>query len=54
MKETAKAHLSKNKNELSAARALYVSLDRADNIIEGGKPFRTLLFMAVIDCMITA
>jgi len=41
MKETAKALLSKNKNELSAARALYVSLDRADNVIEGapGNPF---------------
>src|ERR1700680_4927099 len=36
MKETAKALLSKNKNELSAARTLYVSLDNADNVIEGG------------------
>ena len=36
MKETAKALLSKNKNELPAARTLYVSLDRADNVIEGG------------------
>ena len=40
MKETAKALLSKNKNELSAARALYVSLDRADNVIEGTPSFR--------------
>ena len=39
MKETAKALLSKNKNELSAARTLYVSLDRADNVIEGGAAF---------------
>src|ERR1019366_5399143 len=39
MKETAKALLSKNKNELSAARTLYVSLDRADNVIEGGPAF---------------
>jgi hypothetical protein len=39
MKETAKALLSKNKNELSAARTLYVSLDRADNVIEGGAGF---------------
>jgi hypothetical protein len=38
MKETAKALLSKNKNELPAARTLYVSLDRADNVIEGGAP----------------
>jgi hypothetical protein len=36
MKEKAKALVSKNKNELSAARALYVSLDNADNVIEGG------------------
>ena len=35
MQETAKALLSKNKNELPAARTLYVSLDRADNVIEG-------------------
>jgi hypothetical protein len=39
MKEKAKALVSKNKNELSAARALYVSLDNADNVIEGGAPF---------------
>jgi hypothetical protein len=39
MKETAKALLSKNKNELPAVRTLYVSLDRADNVIEGGQPF---------------
>src|SRR5579864_9136298 len=39
MKETAKALLSKNKNELPAARTLYVSLDRADNVIEGGPAF---------------
>src|ERR1700693_987273 len=36
MKERTKALLSKNQNELSAARELYVSLDRADNVIEGG------------------
>jgi hypothetical protein len=40
MKERAKALLRKNKNELPAARTLYVSLDNADNIIEGGQPFR--------------
>jgi hypothetical protein len=40
MKETAKALLRKNQNEPSAARTLYVSLDRADNVIEGGPPFR--------------
>ena len=40
MKETAKALVSKNQNELSAARALYVSLERADNVIEGGPGFR--------------
>jgi hypothetical protein len=39
MKETAKALLRKNQNEPSAARALYVSLDRADNVIEGGPAF---------------
>ena len=39
MKERAKALLSKNQNELSAARALYVSLDNADNVIEGGQAF---------------
>jgi hypothetical protein len=39
MKERAKALLSKNKNELPAARTLYVSLDRADNVIEGGPAF---------------
>jgi hypothetical protein len=42
MKERAKALLSKNKNELSAARTLYVSLDNADNIIEGGPAFETV------------
>jgi len=36
MKEKAKALISENQNELSAACALYVSLDRADNVIEGG------------------
>ena len=36
MKEEAKALLSKNQNELSAARTLEVFLDRADNVIEGG------------------
>ena len=45
MKETAKALLSKNKNELSATRTLYVSLDTADNVIEGGRAFRFLLEM---------
>ena len=39
MKERAKALISKNQNELSAARTLYVSLDRADNVIEGGPAF---------------
>jgi hypothetical protein len=43
MKETAKALLSKNKNELPAARTLYVSLDRADNVIEGGARLATVL-----------
>lgn len=38
MKETTKALVSKNKNELPAARTLDVSLDRADNLIEGGTP----------------
>jgi hypothetical protein len=42
MKETAKAQLSKNQNEPSAARALYVSLDNADNVIEGGTAFATI------------
>jgi hypothetical protein len=28
-----------NKNELLAARTLYVSLDRADNVIEGAASF---------------
>jgi hypothetical protein len=46
MKETAKALLSKNKNEPSAARALYVSLDNADNVIEGG-PGCSLWFFRV-------
>src|ERR1700693_1233317 len=40
MKERTKALLSKNQNELSAARELYVSLDRADNVIEGGAAFQ--------------
>jgi hypothetical protein len=39
MKERTKALISKNKNELPAAHALYVSLDRADNVIEGGQCF---------------
>ncbi len=39
MKERAKALLRKNQNELPAARTLYVSLDRADNVIEGGPGF---------------
>jgi hypothetical protein len=41
MKETAKALLRKNKNELPAARTPYVFLDRADNVIEGGPPYCT-------------
>jgi hypothetical protein len=41
MKETAKALVSKNQNELLAARTIEVSLDRADNVIEGGRPFHT-------------
>ena len=36
MKETAETLLSQNQNELPAVRTLYVSLDRADNVIEGG------------------
>jgi hypothetical protein len=40
MKGKAKALISKNQNELPAARTLEVSLDRADNVIEGGQPFR--------------
>ena len=35
MKRKAKALVSEYKNELLAARTLYVSLDRADNVIEG-------------------
>jgi hypothetical protein len=35
MKETAKALARNNKNELPAARTLEVSLDRADNVIDG-------------------
>jgi hypothetical protein len=38
MKETAKALVRNNKHELPAARILEVSLDRADNVIEGGPP----------------
>ena len=41
MKETAKALVRTNENELIAARKLDVSLDRADNVIEGGTPFHT-------------
>src|ERR1700692_485772 len=40
MKERAKALLSRNQTELSAARTLYLALDNADHIIEGGPPFR--------------
>ena len=47
MKETAKALVSKNQNELLAARTIEVSLDRADNVIEGGTPFRTTQTYAV-------
>jgi hypothetical protein len=42
-KEKAKAPLSKNQNEPSEARTLYVSLDRADNVIEGG-PFFAYIY----------
>ncbi len=41
MKRKAKALVSEYKNELLAARTLYVSLDRADNVIDGGAPFCT-------------
>jgi|HubBroStandDraft_6_1064221.scaffolds.fasta_scaffold37283_3 hypothetical protein len=40
MKETAKALIRNAKNELLAARTLYVSLDRTDNAMEGGPPAR--------------
>ena len=49
MKETAKALISKNKNELPEARKLYVCLDKADNVIEGGPPFETVLNFRVAD-----
>ena len=55
MQETAKALVSKNQNELRAARTLEVSLDRADNVIEGGPPMRErqcvepLIVLYVID-----
>ena len=42
MKETAKALVSENQNELPAVRKLEVSLDRADNVIEGGRAFLLL------------
>jgi hypothetical protein len=38
-KERTKTLISKNQNELPAARKLEVSLDRADNVIEGGPAF---------------
>jgi hypothetical protein len=41
MQETAKALVRNNKKELPAARTLEVSLDRADNVIDGGTPFYT-------------
>ena len=47
MKESAKALLSKNQNELPAARTLEVSLDRADNVIEGGAPYDVVLMFKV-------
>ena len=47
MKETAKALVSKNQNELLAARTIEVSLDRADNVIEGGPPFREALSSSI-------
>jgi hypothetical protein len=47
MKEEAKALLSKNQNELSAARTLEVFLDRADNVIEGGPAFNPIFSPAV-------
>ena len=40
MKESAMALVRNNQNELLAARTLYVSLDRTDNVIEGGPPAR--------------
>ena len=43
MREKAKALLRKNQNELPAVRNLEVSLDRADNVIEGGPAFRRRL-----------
>jgi hypothetical protein len=43
MQETAKALVSENQNELPAARTLQVSLDRADNVIEGGPAFDLIL-----------
>jgi hypothetical protein len=48
MQERAKALLSKNKNELPAARKLYVSLDRADNVIEGGPGFVVELWVPFV------
>jgi hypothetical protein len=47
MKETAKALLRKNKNELPAARTLYVSLDNADNVIEGCRTLWVLVYQRV-------
>ena len=52
MKERGETLLRKNKNELSAARTLYVSLDRADNVIEGGTPFRVFLLTNANERMI--
>jgi hypothetical protein len=47
MKERAKDLLSKDKNELPPTRTLYVSLDRADNVIEGGPPSAVVLIFGV-------
>jgi hypothetical protein len=44
MKERAKDLLRKDKNELPPTRTLYVSLDRADNVIEGGPPFHKRVY----------
>ena len=49
MRETAKALISKDKNELPAAHTLYVSLDKADNVIEGGPAFEAVLIFRVAD-----
>ena len=45
MKEKAKALVGSNKNEPPAARKLEVSLDRADNVIEGGPSNKSKIVM---------